>query len=60
MGMIDTTALNALLGLQLLAALAGLVLVAVVLAKVLPVTRRERLDRRESISTYYGRLHFTA
>ncbi|QBX54334.1 hypothetical protein EXE58_01830 [Nocardioides seonyuensis] len=60
MEMIDTTALNVLLGFQALAALVGLLLVAVVLAKVLPVTRRERLARRESIPTYYGRLHFTA
>lgn len=58
MQMIDTTALATFLAAVTVAALAGALLVAVVLVKALPITRRERLARRETIRTYYGRLHF--
>ena len=59
MEIVDTTTLTVVFGAVGLALLAGLVVLALALATALPVTRRERLARGESIPTYYGRLHFT-
>jgi hypothetical protein len=43
-----------------IAAVAALALAAVAVPATLRETRSDRVARRESIPTYYGRLHFAA
>ena len=52
------TAVIALLVVTSLAALAAVVLTLAVLPATVRETRSDRMARRESIPTYYGRLHF--
>ena len=58
MQIIDPLAAYVLLSLVGLAALAVVVLVIVALPPAAREARRDRVARRESIPTYYGRLHF--
>ncbi len=58
MQLLDPIAAIALLVLVGLAALAALVLALVAVPPALRETRGDRIARRESIPTYYGRLHF--
>lgn len=58
MQLIDPTAAIALLVIVGVAAVAALVLAAVAVPAALRETRGDRKARRESIPTYYGRLHF--
>lgn len=58
MQLIDPAAVTFLLAVVTLAVLAVVVLVATSLPGALRLTRRDRVARRESIPTYYGRLHF--
>ena len=58
MQLIDPTAVIALLVLVGIAALAAVALALVVVPAALRETRSDRIVRRESIPTYYGRLHF--
>jgi hypothetical protein len=58
MQLIDTTAVITLLVVVGIAALAAITLAAVAVPATLRETRRDRQARRESIPTYYGRLHF--
>ena len=58
MQILDPTAVIALLVVTGLAALAAVVLTLAVLPATVRATRSDRMARRESIPTYYGRLHF--
>ena len=58
MQLIDPAAVIALVVLTGIAALTAVALAAVALPATFRVTRRDRMARRESIPTYYGRLHF--
>ncbi|RYB95216.1 hypothetical protein EUA93_13225 [Nocardioides oleivorans] len=58
MQLIDTSAVITLLVVVGIAALAAISLAAVAVPATLRETRRDRVSRRESIPTYYGRLHF--
>jgi hypothetical protein len=58
MQLLDPTAVIALLVVVGLAALVTLGLVAVALPTALRATHEDRVSRRESIPTYYGRMHF--
>ena len=58
MQILDPTAVIALLVVTSLAALAAVVLTLAVLPATVRETRSDRMARRESIPTYYGRLHF--
>ena len=58
MQIIDPTAVIALLVLVGSAALVAVALAAVAVPATLRETRSDRKARRESIPTYYGRLHF--
>jgi hypothetical protein len=58
MQLIDTSAVITLLVLTGIAALAAITMAAVAVPATLRETRRDRVSRRESIPTYYGRLHF--
>ena len=58
MQILDPTAVIALLVATGLAALAAVVLTLAVLPATVRETRSDRMARRESIPTYYGRLHF--
>ena len=58
MQILDPTAVIALLVVTGLAALAAVVLTLAVLPATVRETRSDRMARRESIPTYYGRLHF--
>ena len=60
MQLIDPAAAIALMVLVGIAALTAVALAAVALPATLRETRRDRVARRESIPTYYGRLHFAA
>ncbi|MCY4727877.1 hypothetical protein NYO98_16445 [Nocardioides sp. STR2] len=60
MQLIDPAAAIALMVLVGIAALTAVALAAVVLPATLRETRHDRVARRESIPTYYGRLHFAA
>jgi len=58
MQLLDPTAVTALLVVVGTAALAAVALAAIALPATFRVTRRDRMDRHESIPAYYGRLHF--
>ena len=58
MQILDPPAVIALLVVTSLAALAAVVLTLAVLPATVRETRSDRMARRESIPTYYGRLHF--
>ena len=58
MQLIDPTAFIALLVVVGIAALAATAMAAVAVSATLRETRTDRHGRRESIPTYYGRLHF--
>lgn len=58
MQFIDPFVVTVLLVVVGLAALAAVVLMALALPRTLQVARHDRVARRESIPTYYGRLHF--
>lgn len=58
MQLLDPTSVALFVALVSVAALAAGVLAALVLPDELRITRRDRLQRHESIPTYYGRLHF--
>ena len=58
MQILDPTAVITLLVATGLAALAAVVLTLAVLPATVRETRSDRMARRESIPTYYGRLHF--
>jgi hypothetical protein len=58
MQIIDPLAVTFLLLVVGIAALAAVALAAIALPPTIRVTRRDRQARRESIPTYYGRLHF--
>ena len=58
MQILDPTVVIALLVVTGLAALAAVVLTLAVLPATVRETRSDRMARRESIPTYYGRLHF--
>jgi hypothetical protein len=58
MQLIDTSAVVTLLVLVGIAALAAITMAAIAVPATLRETRRDRVSRRESIPTYYGRLHF--
>ena len=58
MQLIDPAAVISLLVVVGIAALAVVALAAVALPATLRTTRNDRQARRESIPTYYGRLHF--
>lgn len=58
MQLLDPTAVILFLVVVALVAVAATVLAAVALPAVLRETRTDRRARRESIPTYYGRLHF--
>lgn len=58
MQLIDPAAVISLMVVVGLAALAALTMAAVALPATLRTTRSDRQARRESIPTYYGRLHF--
>jgi hypothetical protein len=60
MQLLDPTAVITLLALVGIAVLAAVVLAAVAVPAALRETRNDRQSRRESIPTYYGRLHFAA
>lgn len=60
MQIIDPTIAIALMTLVGVAALAAVVLALVAVPAALRETRTDRIARRESIPTYYGRLHFAA
>ena len=60
MQLFDPAVAIALLVLVGIAALAAVVLAAVAIPAALRETRSDRQTRRESIPTYYGRLHFAA
>jgi hypothetical protein len=58
MQILDPTAAIFLVVLVGVAALAAVVLALVAVPPALRETRSDRVARRESIPTYYGRLHF--
>jgi hypothetical protein len=58
MQLFDPTVAIALLVVVGIAAVAAIVLAAVAVPATLRETRSDRMARRESIPTYYGRLHF--
>lgn len=58
MQLIDSSALTTYLVVVGVASVAAIALVVVTLYFALLETRRDRQARRESVSTYYGRLHF--
>ena len=58
MQLLDPTVVIALLVVVGIAALAAVALAAVAVPATLRETRSDRKARRESIPTYYGRLHF--
>jgi hypothetical protein len=58
MQIIDPTIVIALMTLVGIAALAAVTLVLVAVPAALRETRGDRIARRESVPTYYGRLHF--
>ena len=60
MQLIDPTAVVTLLVVVGIAAVVAIALAAVALPAALRVTRTDRQARRESIPTYYGRLHFAS
>ena len=60
MQLIDPTVVIALMVVVGLAAVAATALAAVAVPATLRETRSDRMARRESIPTYYGRLHFAA
>jgi hypothetical protein len=60
MQLIDPTVVIALMVVVGIAAVAALALAAVAVPATLRETRSDRMARRESIPTYYGRLHFAA
>ncbi|WP_416953695.1 hypothetical protein ACNKF0_16010 [Nocardioides sp. T5] len=58
MQILDPTIVIALMTLVGIAALAAVTLVLVAVPAALRETRGDRIARRESVPTYYGRLHF--
>jgi hypothetical protein len=58
MQILDPAAAYTLLVVVVTAALAAVVLLAGAVTVGLRTARRDRIARRESIPTYYGRLHF--
>ncbi|SEB46043.1 hypothetical protein SAMN04489844_0156 [Nocardioides exalbidus] len=58
MQLISASATITLLVVVGIAALAAIAMAAVAVPATLRETRRDRVSRRESIPTYYGRLHF--